>query len=168
MNNPEQLPLKDIHLPDAVSWWPLATGWWLLLLALVVAAALAWWWLRATAPKRRASELRGIARIELERLEAEYRNCSDAAHIMQKLSILLRRVAMTFGPRGQVAGLSGKGWIDWLSATDVASVLDPRVLELLSVGPYQRTQGHDIEAVIHACRQWLKTFEPGAAASDSV
>lgn len=138
------------------------------MLALALAAALAWWWLRATTPKRRANELRSIARIELERLEAEYRNSSDAGHIMQKLSILLRRVALTFGPRGRVAGLSGKGWIDWLSATDVEGALDPRVLELLSVGPYQRTPGNDIEAVIHACHQWLKTFEPGAAASDSV
>jgi hypothetical protein len=23
--------LKDIHLPDDISWWPLAIGWWLLI-----------------------------------------------------------------------------------------------------------------------------------------
>jgi len=34
--------LRDVHLPDAVSWWPLAWGWWvlLILLTLSVGAAL--------------------------------------------------------------------------------------------------------------------------------
>ena len=32
----QALPLRDIQLPDAVSWWPLAMGWWLLLLVMVV------------------------------------------------------------------------------------------------------------------------------------
>ena len=22
------LPLRDLHLPEAVGWWPLAPGWW--------------------------------------------------------------------------------------------------------------------------------------------
>ncbi len=25
---PSELPLRDLHLPDAVGWWPLAPGWW--------------------------------------------------------------------------------------------------------------------------------------------
>ena len=33
-----QLPLRDIHLPAAIGWWPPALGWWLLA-ALVLAAA---------------------------------------------------------------------------------------------------------------------------------
>ena len=27
--DPQQIPLRDLHLPDAISWWPLAPGWWL-------------------------------------------------------------------------------------------------------------------------------------------
>jgi len=39
MNVPEQNTdsLRDIHLPDAISWWTPAIGWWILL-ALVIAA----------------------------------------------------------------------------------------------------------------------------------
>ena len=28
--------LKDIHLPDAVSWWPLAIGWWIVAIIAIV------------------------------------------------------------------------------------------------------------------------------------
>ena len=29
------LPLRDLHLPEAIGWWPLAPGWWVLLAMLV-------------------------------------------------------------------------------------------------------------------------------------
>ena len=35
--------LRDIHLPEAVSWWPLAIGWWVLgFLAIIAIAVLAY------------------------------------------------------------------------------------------------------------------------------
>ncbi|MGH8222486.1 MAG: DUF4381 family protein, partial [Woeseiaceae bacterium] len=37
--DPQQIPLRDLHLPEAVGWWPPAPGWWLLI-ALAVAALL--------------------------------------------------------------------------------------------------------------------------------
>ena len=30
--DPEQIPLRDLHLPDVVGLWPLAPGWWVLIL----------------------------------------------------------------------------------------------------------------------------------------
>ena len=37
MNTSDPLAqLRDIHLPEAVSWWPLAPGWWILGATLVV------------------------------------------------------------------------------------------------------------------------------------
>jgi len=168
MNDPGQLPLKDIHLPDAVSWWPPAAGWWLLLLIVVLAAAGAWWWFRATASSRRARRLRRIARSEFDRLHAEYRATGDGGRSLQELSILLRRIAMTFSPRGSVAGLSGGKWTGWLAATDVRRELDSRSLEMLAEGPYQRPHGEDIETVISGCRRWLDSFDPEAAGHDPV
>ena len=29
--NENALPLRDLHLPDAIGWWPLAPGWWVLI-----------------------------------------------------------------------------------------------------------------------------------------
>ena len=35
--DPQAIPLRGLHLPEAVGLWPLAPGWWLLLLILVLA-----------------------------------------------------------------------------------------------------------------------------------
>lgn len=163
MNDPAQLPLKDIHLPDPVTWWPLAAGWWLLALLLVLTAAGAWWWLRASAPRRRSRRLRRIARVEFQKLEAEYRSSEDPARLLQDLSILLRRVALSFSPRGAVAGLCGDDWIRWLKSTDSGRALDARSIVLLTSGPYMRDPDVDVQHVLQRFRRWLGSFDPGAA-----
>ena len=38
--DPTQLPLRDLHLPPDIGWWPMAPGWWVLLA--IAAAALVW------------------------------------------------------------------------------------------------------------------------------
>ena len=40
---PTQLPLKDIHLPEAIGWWPPAIGWWLLAVLIPLSIALLYW-----------------------------------------------------------------------------------------------------------------------------
>ena len=30
--DPDQIPLRDLHLPEAIGWWPPAPGWWFLAL----------------------------------------------------------------------------------------------------------------------------------------
>jgi hypothetical protein len=103
-----QLPLRDIHLPAPVGWWPPAPGWWLiaaLAIAAGVVAALRW---RRTRSRRTA--LRSIARAiaALDRGE-------DPAQCLQRLSVLLRRFAMTVGDAAAVAGLSGEAWLEYLN-----------------------------------------------------
>ena len=152
MNNFEQLPLKDFHLPDPVSWWPLAVGWWLVILLCVLATAGLLWWFRASAPNRRRSKLRKIARDELGRLEAEYKVSNDAGRLLQDISILIRRLAMSLSPRGRVAGLCGQDWADWLRRQG----LDEQSLTLLLEGPYTRVARSDVTTLTGHCRQMLR------------
>src|SRR5690606_20856396 len=86
--NPETLPLRDLHLPDPVGWWPLAPGWWILLALVLVALLLAW---RVLHLRRRRNAARRLALAELARLEAAYAADRDLARLASALSQLLRR-----------------------------------------------------------------------------
>ena len=39
--DPEQIPLRALHLPDAIGWWPLAPGWWVVIGLAVLGVLLA-------------------------------------------------------------------------------------------------------------------------------
>lgn len=59
--------LRDIHLPDPVSWWPPAPGWYGVLLLLIIFSALAWW----LAKKWRPS-FKKLALLELQTIEQSF------------------------------------------------------------------------------------------------
>ena len=105
-----ELPLRDIHLPAPVGWWPPAPGWWLLLAGVLMLAALG------------ALALRRYRRRQLHRdALAEYRRLADApltpAQRLRELSVLLRRAAISFYPQADIAGLTGLDWLRFLDAT---------------------------------------------------
>ena len=109
--NENALPLRDLHLPDPVDWWPLAPGWWVMIA--LTAAGLVWLayrWYRAwqfEAPRRHALR-------ELARIEAEYLEHRDAVELGKAVSELLRRGMLAYAPRASVAGLTGEAWLAWL------------------------------------------------------
>ncbi|MCP5141427.1 MAG: DUF4381 domain-containing protein [Gammaproteobacteria bacterium] len=120
------LPLRDIHLPPDIGWWPLAPGWWLLALLVIVLIGLLIWWLRRPSPRKPVQ----AARAELKRLDADFQVHHDPQRLAQALSTLLRRAAISLFPRAEVAGLTGDAWLAWL---DEAAGLAPA--EGFSAGP---------------------------------
>jgi len=105
------LPLRDLHLPDALGWWPLAPGWWVVLAITVGVLAYFTWRLyrrwQFYAPRRFALD-------ELARFEAEYLEHRNPAMLGKQLSELLRRGMLAYAPREEVAGLTGEDWLVWL------------------------------------------------------
>ena len=114
MMNPSTNPLeglRDIHMPDPVSFWPLAPGWWLALLGLIATALLIHFVMRTRkrSPKR-------AALCELEQLEADYSLSGDATALASGLSSLLRRVSLLRSDRSQIASAHGEARARLLSA----------------------------------------------------
>jgi len=145
----QELALRDIHLPDSVSWWPLAAGWWLIL-AVVVLLVLSIILFRKLNARR---QLRKQAIIEFNRIEQNFRQHANSQYLASELSSLIRRVCISRFARRDVAGLTGAAWIDFLN-TSTAS-FNETVSQTLIHAPYQEGYTYDSEALIGACKHWI-------------
>ena len=72
--------LRDVHLPDPISWWPPAFGWWMVIVGLVIAGGLVVW---AMAYRKRTRPRR-IALAQLQQVKQQYSvNADDQLAITQ-------------------------------------------------------------------------------------
>jgi len=151
----ERLPLKDIHLPDPVSWWPPGIGWWLLLPALVALVLLARALVGVLRRARGRRRLRRQALAELARIERELEAGGDGARAMERISILLRRVAITIFPGSGVPGRAGRAWVDWLGRTGPADI-DAGALAPLADAPYRAVLEASPRPAVAAAGRWIR------------
>lgn len=156
--DPAQIPLRDLHLPAEIGWWPLAPGWWFLLAAIVVALAIL---LRRYMRVRAAGRVRRHALAQLDRLVTEFRQNRDAVRFAAEASELLRRTMLAYTPRSEVAGLTGDAWLRWLDqGLDeplFQSGAGRPLVELPYCRPGSARQQADVEALAAALRQRLRT-----------
>ncbi len=156
--DPDQLPLRDLHLPEPIGWWPLAPGWWLVI-ALVL-FALGWLLLRAWR-KHQFYAPRRYAIRELATVESEYLEHRNPVTLGRQLSELLRRAMMAYAPRHEVAGLTGEAWLEWLDADLPVPYFHTEGGKSLLQLPYRDPQGNfsdvDINALLAAVKNRLDT-----------
>mgnify|MGYP001546236083 CR=1 FL=1 len=155
---PTDLPLRDIHLPEAVGLWPLAPGWWLVIGLVVL--TLGWLMIRAwrrwqfNAPRRYA--LKSLAAVE-----AEYLSHRDPVRLAKAVSSLLRRGMLAYAPRGEVAGLTGEDWLRWLDEGLPVPYFHTEGGRSLLQLPYRDPDGDysdvDVNALLSAVRMRLAT-----------
>jgi hypothetical protein len=127
-----ELPLRDIHLPDPVSWWPPAPGWWLLAAALVAALGWALW------QRYRTRRLR-VALAAIRRISAELEAGAEPVDCLQQLSVVLRRFVMSTAAGADartVPGLVGPRWLEYLDAHGGGTRFREGPGRLLLDGPY--------------------------------
>lgn len=112
---PEALQaLHDIVIPGPVSWIPQTVGW--LVLGLLILAALVRWGARAYR-RWQANRYRGAAMSELIRLQGLAGEPSSRTRALRELPVLVKRTALSFSPREEVASLAGEAWLDFLDRT---------------------------------------------------
>lgn len=161
----EPLALRDIHLPSSISWWPPALGWWLVLLIvllLVITGVLIYRY-------RKSRRLHKAALNELEEIQATYKHNQNDQQLVQSLSIWLRRVSLSLYPRTDVAGLTGKDWIEFLdqavSKPSSQQYFSEDLGRALISAPYKQSISIDAHALLTTCRNWLSALPRRAITS---
>lgn len=151
--DPTQLPLRDIHLPDAVAWWPPAPGWWIfaaLIIGITFAVALRVWRHRRHRAARRA----------LAAIAARLAAGADSAQCAQQASMLLRRFAMTMDDDSpDIAGLAGQRWLDYVARLGKSRELFEHDGSLLLDVPYREPEQVTVEQAEDLCRlcaEWIE------------
>lgn len=156
--DPQEIPLRSLHLPEAVGWWPLAPGWWLLIAAAVIAAGLL---LRAWRRRRAHAAARRKALRQLEESRSAYAHHGNPVTLGAEVSELLRRTMLAYAPRAEVAGLTGDEWLAWLDR----DLEEPRfrqgagrsLLDLPYRSPESVAGDLDIDGMLAAVRERLQT-----------
>lgn len=154
--NPDLSELRDIHLPGAIGWWPPAPGWWALLgLALVVLGAL--WWRYHRRFRERAA-LRGLKAVAVALAAG-----TEPVVCIQRISMILRRFAMSLEGRAPVAGLTGEHWLSFLDSRWSRDEFSAGAGRVLIFGPYApagRVSGSDVGALAALCMDWIRAQRP--------
>ena len=158
--DPSTLPLREIHLPESVGWWPPAPGWWLLPILLLLGLAAAWYG-RVLYGRRKFSAV-NMARKELAEIRSRYAADRDTGHCVRSVSGLLRRLSISVFPRAQSAALTGADWLAFLrSETEeqgVEDVMPEHIGRLLLEAPYRRQVAREeVESLIGFCSDWIES-----------
>ncbi|WAR44788.1 DUF4381 domain-containing protein [Methylomonas rapida] len=147
----EPLPLRDIHLPESIDWWPPAPGWWLLPIVLVLLiAGLRYLYKRLTQKTALKS-----AQALLKSLRS---NHADQLQTLTELSALLRRTAISIDQSGDVAGLHGQAWLEYLDRAMPDRPFSQGTGRCLADAHYRPGIGEelDLTALFALCERWLK------------
>ena len=148
------IPIKDIHLPEAISWWPLAIGWWLLIaLCLISLMLVIVWFKHKSNPHQRKKGLSLRKQVMTELVEIQ--TIDDDRLFLERISALLKRVAIT--QHGQhIAGLSGQKWLHFLDQQWNLSTFSQGIGQVLVDLPYQEHPHTDRHMLLRVSKNWLE------------
>jgi hypothetical protein len=150
----EPLPLRDIHLPEPVSWWPPAPGWWLLLIAGVIIIA----GLLVFSRIRNSRALKRTVVAELSTVRERYDDNHDPVELVKSLSTLMRRASISFYPRSTAASLTGNDWLKYLDSRSQRKDFEQGSGRILASAPYLPANSSidtDPEDLLSLCENWL-------------
>jgi hypothetical protein len=163
--DPDQIPLRDLHLPDVIGLWPFAPGWWVLIL-LAVAGVI--YLLFRLLLRWRFNAARRLALRELASLRRDYEGGADATVLSKALSELMRRSMLAYAPRAEVARLTGDTWLSWLDRGLSDAPFSSGVGRMLESLPYQRPEvdqdNIDVSGLLDVVQLRLKTPLPEGTA----
>ncbi len=152
--DPASLPLRDIHLPDPVSWWPLAPGWWALMILLVVVVLLVMYFIQRYRNYKISALY--LAKQELERIKTNFSIKQDKPKLVKEISELIRRMSISLFPREESAGLTGKEWLKFLDESSTNNEFQNGIGRVLIEAPYQANPEFSSNELIDLISTWIE------------
>ena len=158
--NNTSLELRDIHLPEPISWWPVAPGWWILA-ASILLIIIVFFIIRKIYSSR---QLKREISSELEKIIQQFQETQNKSQLAKSLSILLRRASITYYPANNIAGLTGSNWLLYLDTTKTnlsgSKKFQSDTGRILLHAPYlpdDTKLDFDAPALIRLCESWLSS-----------
>jgi len=153
MNLPNQPTdsLRDIHLPDAISWWPPAIGWWILL-ALII---LTFIFLPKLYRRITYTPLKKVANSTFQNIVVRYNESNNSLNFVHETSQFLRQIAMSYCGRENIAQLTGEQWVQALNNITEHDHFKDDIKQILLNAPYQKNINLDVEQLIIVVENWL-------------
>lgn len=144
--------LRDIHLPEIPSLWPLPISFWILLVVVLITVFLG----RAVWKRIHRITARKYANNEVESLTKRF--SGNNYKIASEICLLLRRIALMKFKREDVSSLSGKAWRRFLEDTTKKPVFEGEagdIVENIMFIPSDRFHFRDITALTVAAKEWI-------------
>ena len=152
--------LRDIHLPEPVSFWPPAPGWWILAILILLFVGFCGWqlwkWRLRRRPKREALQL-------LKEMQEQFEFTLEPMQAVRDLSQLIRRVALTSFQQENVASLHGEKWLEFLDKTGKTTDFSKGVGKVLGDQLYQKEMHEsdvNLSELFPLVRKWIKSNQP--------
>lgn len=148
----QNLPLRDIHVPEPIGWFPPALGWWLLIIFVPILSYFLIAFLQKIFKKTAIKEARKLL------LQLEKNDTLTDLEKVRELSILLRRVAISRGAeKEKMSSLTGRAWLDYLDQSLQDAPFKNGVGSCLAHAPYQKELPveTDLVALFALAQKWL-------------
>ena len=156
--NEQTLNLKDIHLPEPISWWPLAPGWWILFFCLLLLGVALFIGRKIHIKKQLSRDIQ----TELNTIKQQFQTTQNKPQLARSLSALLRRANISYYPHANIAGLTGEQWLEHLDNTNkkvnANLAFNSETGKILLSAPYLPENKHldfDAQTLISLCESWL-------------
>lgn len=147
------IELRDIHLPDAASIWPLAPGWWVLILLLLIALFFIIKQLRALIKRK---QLIAIMQNQLNTIHDSYMKHQDKHEFAREVSDLLKRFVRFVLKESNACSLIGDDWVNYLNSKSNSDLMEQHKVALIQA-PYLPSCDYDVPAYYATVKNYFIT-----------
>jgi len=145
--------LKDIHLPEAIGFWPPALGWWLLAALLIIFLIIIF----VLYQHRQKSAYR---RLAIQHINLLFNNKQTHHQTAVQLNQLLKTVAQHTYSTTQVSRLSASQWLTFLDSSANMQAFKQGPGQILATAPYDPTSCISNPGELKTCCiQWVRRHQ---------